>query len=135
MGLSRFFASRRRQQERTLLQLVAAINDQRYDNLTALVTDSVTIVDTKGGRIEGRDKFIEQDRAYREALGGPGLILESMFAARGEVFARGRLDSDNSHINGPTLWRVGFDDDRVDRIEITRSGGQPTVASFASSRS
>ena len=114
--------------------LVEAINDSRYDTVATLITDDIGILDTNGGRIDGRDAFIEQDRAYREALGGPGLIVESLFSARGEIFVRGRLDSSNPQVNGPTLWRVRFNGDRINQIEITRTGGQPTVASFAASR-
>ena len=100
--------------------LAAALNALDYDRACELLANDVVVFNVRGGRTEGRDAFIEKDRAFREPAGAV-IALHDIIHHDDEVLVRGHLDSPVPEVGGPTMWRVGFEGPLISEIEITRS--------------
>ena len=125
------FGRGRHRREAVVRDLIAAVNRMDYVRASELLTEDFSYYDASGKGIEGRDRFIEEDRRFREASGNAPIVVESLDNNRGEVLLRGYLDSDIEQISGPTLWRIVFEGDKIACADVTRSHSQMTLPAFA----
>ena len=131
--LSRIFSFGRakHRREAVVRDLIAAVNSMDYARVSELLTEDFSYYDASGKGIEGRDRFIEEDRRFREASGNAPIVVESLDNNRGEVLLRGYVDSDIEQIGGPTLWRLVFEGDKIACADVTRSHSHMTLPAFA----
>ena len=125
------FGRAKHRREAVVRDLIAAVNSMDYARVSELLTEDFSYYDASGKGIEGRDRFIEEDRRFREASGNAPIVVESLDHNRGEVLLRGHLESDMEEISGPTLWRIIFEGEKVACADVTRSHSNLTLPAFA----
>ena len=130
--LSRQTPSLRR--ERSLRRVVEAANAADYTSVEDLLTEDFTFSDVHGDSVTGRDRFIREDRRFREAAGNPQLVLESVDHSQGEVLIRGYMEGGVEEVSGTTTWRVRFRGAKLAHVEVTRALSHVTMPAFASRR-
>lgn len=122
--------SSKRQREALVRNLVSAVSRMDYSEVDKYLTKDFRFSDATGRSIIGRDKYIREDRKFREAAGCPATVIDSLDHNRGEVLLRGHLESDIDEIAGPTMWRLLFRDGRICSAEVTRSFAQLTLPQY-----
>ena len=95
------------------------------------LTDDLIFSDIFERSVEGRDRFIEVDRKFREEFGGPELVIKKVVHFEDELLVSGQFEGGRVDISAPTLWRVSFRDMKIRSVMVMRADGQATLPSFA----
>ena len=120
----------RRRRTEVLHDLACALNRRDYDTARELLAPDIVVRDSVGRRIEGLDEFIRSDREFRARAGGPRIDIKTAIDQDGDLLVMGEIESRFADMNGVAYYRLGFDGDRINRIDITRSDDRMTVTKF-----
>lgn len=121
----------RRTRENAVRAFVDSLNRRQYRRTAEYVSEDVVFSDVSGDAIKGLDRMIDAVERFRKSSDWPEIVIESADYSDGDVLLRGRLDTSVREIAGDTFWRVGFDDDMISAIEVTRANGNMTVPRYA----
>ena len=67
---------------------------------------------------------------FRARAGGPRIDIKTAIDQDGDLLVMGEIESRFADMNGIAYYRLGFDGDRINRIDITRSDDRMTVTKF-----
>ena len=124
-----------RARKRRLVRLVIdALNSGDYDTVANCLAEDVMMSDASGHALVGRDNFIEADRQLRSLAVGAWVQIDSIQFRDRDILLRGHFENAPDELSGKTMWRVGFRDDQIAAIDVTRAAGSLTLPQFAAQR-
>lgn len=94
------------------------------------LTEDFAYIDVSGHRMNSREEFLRVDCDFRKAIGNPQAEIETLDHHGDETLVRGQLSRGSDEVGGQTFWRIYFDDDRIQRVDVTRAGRHKTLPVF-----
>lgn len=109
-------------------RFVAALNAHDIDEMSALMTDSFTYIDSLREGVEGREKVLEGLRMLFETDPGFGIEIDRMSYQGGHVLMTGRITSERFGDNRRAVWRVLCDGKHLAEWQSWAEGGLPSMS-------